>query len=1160
MKNHQRRIRALLFVLICLFIYGIPLQAQDTSSLSGTIADSSGAVVAKANITLRNTATRSEVHATSNESGNFTITNMAPGVYTMHVEAAGFQTTELSDLHLDPNIGRRVDVAMRVGDTTTSITVEAGAMTVQTESGSVGQLITEEQVKSIQLNGRNPLYLAQMEPGVVRNNSMAALGFGLDNPLNVNGARSQESMQTFDGAPMVRTRSNGTSTGVADVDSTSQIQVLSSNYAAEYGRTSGGLIRLVPKSGSSDFHGSAFEYFRNNALNANTWQRNNSGLQRGAFRYNQFGWNLNGPIYIPGHFNKDRRKLFFLVGQEWVKYNHADTSSATLKVPTALMRQGNFSELLSPNIFYGGTVQLQNPNTRVACPNNDFSGGKCGIALSPNGIGLLNAYPLPNLSGNPSSNWTDTALYTESQRKDSVIVDFVPADAHHFRFSLLNYNYDDYEPHFGNFNTNPRIFHRPNQIGVFHYTWTVSPTIVNDAYVSAAADHVDINIDTSSGLFDRTRYGINYPYLFGSASKVVPNKIPTLQIGSLGTLDGGPYPSRSGGMVYDIGDTLTKVWGNHTLKFGGLWEYAGENNYDQISVDNTRPGTTNNQNGLFVFTDLRGSPSNAPNTNPNTRAAMANVALGLFDTYGEIGTRSYTPFRGNMYEMFAQDQWRVNSKLVLEYGIRYSIMMPYHSLWGNQAFFSPKDYNPALAPTINPATGFLTGGDQYNGVVIPGSGFPSAAKGHVPDDILNGNFQRLFRGYGSGYSPTVYSNIQPRLGIAYQIDPGTVIRAGVGRYIQRLGISDAVHVGGNAPFQPAAGVSQGSVDNPGGIGVNTPPLAFTSHSFTYPSPEAWAWNMTVEHEFSNVATFTLSYVGRRGYHLEQLANINALQPGTIQANPNVRSPDALRPYKGFSTIIEAENVGGSFYHAMQANLKRRLTKGILFGVAYTWSKSLDFGSSNGTNIVNAFDNSVMFGPSDFDTRHVMVANYVWDLPFANHSTNLFARTLLASWQFSGTIQAQSGRPVGISRNLDQAGVGPGSGNQYYAITRRPNLPHQFGSTGQYFEVGTGCGPSNTTCIFQPAAAGTFAGRGTRNSVYGPGFNSFNAALQKGFHVIPGHENHQLIFKAEGFNYLNHPNFDNPDSSPTSSTFGKVTNKGTTYASERQFQFSLRYAF
>ena len=1143
-NQFQRISIGLLFVAVCTFAIGPQVLAQsDTSSLSGTVTDPSGAALPNAKVLVRNDATHTDRTTISNESGSFNLTNLPAGNYTVRVEATNFQTTTLSNVHVDPSIGRRVDISMKVGNATTEVTVQAGVNAIQTESASVGQLVDQEQVKNIQLNGRNPLYLAQMEPGVVRSNSMAALGFGLDNPLNINGARSKESLQTFDGAPMVRTRSNGTSVGVADVDSTSQVQVLATGYPAEYGRTSGGQIRIIPKSGSTDFHGSAFEYFRNNVLNANTWQRNNTGLGRQAFRYNQYGWNFNGPVFIPGHFNKDRKKLFFLAGQEWVQYNHDDTTSATLKVPTALMRTGDFSELLGPNIFYKAPVQIVDPNTGVPYPNNVIPSGQ----LSPNGIGLLNAYPAPNLANNPTSNWIDSALYTEAQRKDSLIIDYVHSDSQHLRFSLLNYNYDDYEPHFGNFNTNPRIFHRPNQIGVFHWVWTINPTMVNDVYVSGAADHVDINIDTSSGLYDRTRYGIDYPYLFGSATKVVPNKIPTIQLASFGTLDGGPYPSRSGGIVYDVGDTVTKVWGSHTLKFGALWEYAGENNYDQISVDNTRPGTTNNQNGLFTFTDTRGGGA-------TTKAAVANTALGLFDTYGEIGTRSYTLFRGNMFEGFAQDQWRMSPTFVLEYGVRYSVMMPYHALWGNQAFFSEKDYDPLTAPAVNPITGFITGGDPLDGVVIPGSGFPSSAQGHVPDSILNGGYERLFRGYDSGYSPTVYTDIQPRLGFAWQIGNGTVLRAGGGRYVQRLGISDTVHVGGNAPFQPASTVTRGSVDNPGGIGTNATPLAFTSHAYTYPSPEAWGWNMTFEHEFTRIATFTLSYVGRRGYHLEQLANVNQLTPGTIQANPKGTNPDALRPYKGFSTIIEAQNYGGAFYHAMQANLKRRLSNGFLFGASYTWSKSLDYGSSNGTNIPNAFDNSIMYGPSDFDTRHVLVVNYVWYIPYGTHSSHGFVRATLGDWQFSGTVQAQSGRPPSgaVSRNLDQAGVGPGSGNQYYVHTRSPLLPHQFGTANGavWFD------PS----VFQPAAVGTFAPRGSRNVVYGPGFGSFSAALQKGFHVIPGHENHELVFRAEAFNFLNHPNWDNPDVNPTSSTFGKVTSKGTTYASDRQFQFSLRYAF
>jgi len=1143
---------AMLAYACVLFFTALNAGAQDTSSLTGTVTDSSGAVVPKAKITLGNNATRSELHITADDSGNYNITNLPSGSYNVHVEAQGFQATTLNDVRVDPNIGRRVDVTMKIGDTTTSITVEANANTVQTESGAVGQLITQEQVKNIQLNGRNPIYLSQLEPGVVRSNSMAAFSFGLDNGINVNGARSQESLITFDGVPMVRTRSNGTSVGVADVDSTSQVQVLTTSYPAEYGRTSGGQIRMVPKSGTSEFHGSAFEYFRNNALNANTWSRNLNGLPRGAFRFNQFGWNVNGPVFFGG-FNKNHDKLFFLVGQEWIKYNHDDTagssatSSGANKVPTLRMRQGDFGELLGPNIFYGAPVQLVDPKTGAEYPGNVIPQSQ----LSPNGIGLLNAYPDPNLTGNPSGNWTDTALYTESQRKDSVTVDFVPTDKHHFRFSMLNYNYNSVSPHYGNFNRTPQVWSRPNQIGVVHWTWTISPTIVNDVYVSGAADHVTIGIDTSSGLYDRTKYGINYPYLYDGAEKVLPNKIPTIQIANFTTLDGGPYPSHSGGIVYDLGDSVTKVWGNHTLKFGGLWEYSGENNFDQINVSSTIPGSTNNQNGFFVFSDARGGSKAAPV--PTTNVAAANAAVGLFDTYAEIGTRSYTLFRSNMFEGFAQDQWRVNSKLVLEYGARYSVNTPYYAIWGNQSFFNPTYYNPTAAPQVNPTTGFTTGGTPLNGVVIPGNGFPSVAQGHVPAAILSNGYAANFHDLPRGYHPTIWTDIQPRFGFAYQIQPGTVIRGGAGRYVQRLGISDNVQVGGNAPFQPSSTVTRGNVDTPGGVGTNASPLNFTSHQYNYPSPNAFGWNLTVEQEFKNVGIFTLGYVGRRGAHLEQLANINQLQPGTIQANPNVQAPDYLRPYKGYSTITESENQGASMYHSLQANFKRRLTKGLLFGAAYTWSKSLDFGSSNGTNLPNAYDRSNFYGPSDFDTRHVLVLNYVWEIPFATHSTNFFERTTLGNWQFSGTIQGQTGTPQTVSQNNDRAGVGPGSGNQLWVVSSNPKLPHQFSgynNGNQWFD----------TSVWSPAPSGTFAPRGMRGLIYGPGFQSFSAALQKGFHVVPSHENHQLIFKAEAFNYTNHPNLDNPDVGPTDGNFGKVTGKGNTYGSERQFQFSLRYAF
>lgn len=1139
--------RLLLALLVGLTSFSSRLYSQsDNASISGTITDSSGAVVPHATITINNEATGQARTATSNDTGFYSVTNLPPGNYTVHVEAQGFDSVTQTHNHLEPSIGLRVNSSLHVGSSAQTVNVVADANVIQTETAAVGQLVTQEQVKSIQLNGRNPMYLAQLEPGVRRGNSISSFSFGLDNGININGSNSRENGITFDGAPMVRSRGNGTSIGVADTDSTSEMQVLTASYPAEYGRASGGIIRIVPRSGTSSFHGSAFEYLRNSFLNANTWTRKSNtdptiaGHPPG-FRFNQFGWNLNGPVWIPGvHFNQDRKKLFFLAGQEYIRYRHVDT--ATRKVPTTLMRQGNFSELLDPNIFYKGAVTIVNPATGAPYADNIIPASD----LSANGLALLDAYPEPNTS-NPTYNWIDAAIYPENQRKDTLVVDYAISDRHHLRFSLLNYNYDSVSPHYGNFNRTPQVWHRPNQVAVLHHTWTISPTLVNEAYASASADHVSIGIDTSSGLYDRTKYGINYPYLFAGNDKEIPNKIPTIQIANFDTLDGGPYPSHSGGVIWDFADSLTKVLGNHTLKAGVLYERESQNDFDQINVSSTTPGATNNQNGLFTFTDTRSG-------NPTSHAAVANTALGLFDTYGEIGIRSYTVFLSNMYEYFVQDTWRARPNLVVEFGIRHSIMQPYYARWGNLSVFSPATYNPSTAPTVNPTTGFVSGDNLYDGIVIPGTHFPDSAKGHVPDNILNGQYNGLFHGFDRGYNPTVWTNIQPRLGIAYSATPRTVIRAGAGRYFDRLGVSDSVHLGGNPPFQPSATVSYGAVDVPGGTGANNYPINMTSYAYHFPSPEAWSWTLTTEHEFQGVGVFTLGYVGRRGLHQQHLENINQLMPGTRQANPTIGKPDALRPYQGFSVIQQETNSGSSNYHGLQANLKHRVNKGLTFGVAYTWSKSMDTASDAGTNIPNHYDPHEFYGPSDYDARHMLVINYVWDIGFADHASNWAARSVLARWQLSGTTQFQSGSPLSVSTGDDFAGVGPGSGNQLWDKTAPVRMIKASS-------------PNNTrnaywfnSEVFKKPAQGTFAPAETRNQVYGPGFQSWNIAMQKAFPIIPSHESNRLIFKAEAFNFINHPNLDNPSTNPTSNTFGKVTGKGQTYASDRQMQFSLRYEF
>ena len=1154
---------------------------SDSTSVSGAVSDASGAMLPNAKVTVRNEATGAEQTVTSNESGQYSVPNVRPGTYTVTVESAGFSTFKTTGVQVDASIPKRVDAGLKVGDTGTNVTVEAATNTVQTESAVLGALVTQEQVKSIQLNGRNPLFLAQMEPGVVRNSPMSGFSYGLSNDLNIGGSRNQESLITLDGAPMVRTRSNGTSVGTADVDSTSQVQVLTGAYPAEYGRSSGGQVRIVPKSGTSQFHGAAYEYLRNNIFNANTWQRKLAPLTANkpqAFRYNQYGFNLNGPVYIPGFFNKNKDKLFFLFGQEYVSYTYDDTVFNT--VPSARMKTGDFSELLGANASLYGYTQgktVNDPVTGQPFAGNIIPQGR----LSAQGVALLNAFPTPN-AATATYNWVDAAANINKQRKDTLIVDWVPTDAHRIRLSILNYAFKQTAPHNGNFNKLPQKWDRPNQIAVLHYSWNINPTTVNEAIVSAASDHVTIGVDTSSGLYDRTRYGINYPYLYSASTKTLPAKYPTIQLGGRFTLlDGTPYPSRSGGIVFTYGDILTKVVGNHTMKFGASAEYSGENNFDQITVSNT-PGSTNNQNGRFNFTDSTRSQTSG--------VGVANGALGLFDTYAEIGQRSYTLYRSWAYDAFAQDSWHVTPKLVLEAGLHYSFYNPYYAKWGNQSVFSPKDYNPANAATVNPANGQVTGTPQqiFNGVVIPGSGFPSAANGHVDPAILANGYGFLFRGYDRGYSPTVKTNFQPRFGLTYQLHPGMVLRAGGGRYVQRLGITDNVFTGGNAPFQPSTAVSNGLVDNPGGAASANYAQIYSSQNFQYPSPESYNWNLTLENELKGLGVMTISYAGRRGLHLEELVNINQLQTGTLyqQSNAGI-NPDALRQYKGYYTINQATNGSASIYHALQVNLRRRLTNGLLYGIAYTWSKSLDYGSSNGTKLPNSYDMKEMWGRSDFDRRHVLVANVVYNIDHFNHSEHFINRAVLGHWQLSGTIQGQTGAGLSVTTSTDFAGVGSGSGNQFVPIVKQNVASYKSfaGQNGnnQWFDTAAyatnnggavnGCptlagstanvptGRSNQLlqCRLFPYA-GTFVPRGARNVISGPGFQTYSMAAQKSWVLVPGHENTQLTFRAESFNLTNHPVADNPVTDYTSGNFGQSKTKGGTYDLARQFQFSLRIAF
>src|SRR5229473_4010482 len=407
---------------------GILFAQSDLGKISGFIKDPSGATIANAKVTVRNN-TGVERQTTTNDSGYYVITNVPPGFYTMLAEAAGFQRFETIGNKLDPSADLVIDAMLTVGSASQTVEVSASAVQLQTESAAVQKLITREQIDSLELNGRNPIGLAALVPGA-RSGTLANLTFAFSQgPANFNGSRNPENLITYDGAPATRTRSNGTSLGAADVDSTQEVQILTADYGAEYGRTSGAQIRIITRTGTNQFHGAAFEYLRNTDLNANTWTRNTNPVTKDAapIHYNQYGYNINGPFYIPGKLNTDRSKFFWYWGQEWVKYHFTESGSTVgsaglLTVPSLKMRAGDFSELLDPhNIFYGKKVVVKDPDTGVPFPGNVIPPAK----LSANGIGILNAWPVPNL-GTPiggNGNWFAARLHTQEQRKDTLGAD-----------------------------------------------------------------------------------------------------------------------------------------------------------------------------------------------------------------------------------------------------------------------------------------------------------------------------------------------------------------------------------------------------------------------------------------------------------------------------------------------------------------------------------------------------------------------------------------------------------------------------------------------------------------------------------------------------------------------------------------------------------------
>jgi hypothetical protein len=1147
---------------------------NDVGSIVGFVTDQTGAVIPNATITIVNEGTGETRTAVSDAQGHYAVPNLPPAIYSMTATAAGFEKFVSTHNTLASNNTVAINAKLPVGAATQTVQVNDTAEVLQTQSAAIQSEVTGTQIQKEELNGRNPLYMAQLLPGVVSTATMADFNFGFNSgdTFEVNGARTNDTKYTIDGAMASRTRGDSQIIAGANVDSVQEMQVLTGDYSAEYGSASGAQIRVITKSGTHDFHGALYEYVRNADMNANTWSLNHAGTPRQQFTYNNFGFALGGPIWAPKApvLDKLRDKFFFFINEDWVIFHQS--LQQLMAVPTNLMRQGNFSELLSSSTavnpwYKSGTGVVIDPATGMQADYNGQLNVLPPGELSANGLAIMKSYPTPNLTTyQGTDNWSGTADQPQDQRKGQINGDLILGN-HHLEFRRSDDSYTEIAPYNQSNPDVPLSWSRPNMDTSVGWVWTISPTLVNEAHSSVSVDDVYIGVDAAGIGYNRSTFGINFPYII-TGPKASENKIPTANLNdNFSSIAGGPYPSHSSGIIYQDSDSITKVLHNHTLKGGFFFTYWGENDNDQINVS-TVPGGASNQNGTFNFTDPHSGGSGV---------SVANLALGLADYYTEIGTKAFTEWRGTVYEYFAQDNWQMTPKLNLSYGARFTTTVPEHAEWGNADYFDPASYSLTNAPAVSQTTGNVTlgTGNAYDGIVIPGiSAFPSSAVKHGVAAATGSNNACAGNPCTGLFAPNLpkqyiaaTTQFQPRIGFAYQVYPTTVVRAAAGSFVSTKGLLDNVFPGGNSPFQPTETVNASGdtdlVDNPG-VSITTgtePALTITSLNRHLLPPTRWNWNVTIEQEIPSAqSVFQIAYVGAHGYHNWDVVDINQVPAGTLQANPGV-AVNYLRPYRGFSSIQQEQSGVNSNYNGLQASWNSHFRGGSLAGVSYTWSRSRDESSNYRDILPDSYNHTNLWGPSEYDIPQAFVANYLWSDPFFARRHDLSGE-ILGGWQFAGNVQAQKGEPCGIGVSTDYAGVsstdlgsfGCGSEGQFWVMNGKPSYPKKFagfaGGSGQWFSTTNSNGP-----IWTKPNPGTFNLQpGVRDSVREPGFQNWNLSMIKSFPVT---EKTGFEFRAEAYNFINHPNLSNPNLSPTSGTFGEITGKN---GNNRTLQLGARFSF
>jgi hypothetical protein len=1127
----------------CLFFIAAAFSQDTTGSIRGLVKDPTGAVVAGATVTITNTDQNVVVRSVKTGSeGQYTAPFLPVGHYSVAVEARGFTKTVIPKVTLNINDQLTYDVNLQVASSTQEVTVNASAVHVDLEGPQAAGLISGQQVRELAVSSRNFVQLVALQPGVTTSLASSNMYVGASNPTGmsnqmniiVNGNRPTQNNWTVDGADNFDRGSNLTLVSYPSIDSIAEFKVLRSNYLAEHGRSSAGTVTVVTRNGTNDFHGSAYEFFRNDVLNANNYfNRNNlNGTPRAAdkiiprppMRWNDFGFTLGGPI--------KKGKTFFFYSQEWRRITYPVSIGPTGILPTTAEMNGVFPTPVcvafnaAGNCSQTGTTITNIDPTAAAYVKDIFA-----------------KLPAPN---NPDNTITTTASAKANFREEAVRID------HNFnsKWNMYGRYSDDDIPTMeprglytgenlpGVSNTQSNS---PGRTFTAHLTGALSDTLLNDLSYAFTWNKIDSDPIATGALKNSPDVKPNLVYPSNSAN-VPAIDLCSYTVGPWGCAPSiwgfGPYGALNKNHAWS--DNLSKMFGHHALKFGGTFNYYIKN----------EPGTNG---AAYYFDDVAsGSPSDG-----TFNQVWANFLLGRVNTYSQTNIPFNAQVRQKQFEAYAQDEWRFTPKLTLSYGVRYSLFMEPTYANGLLSTFDPNAYDPSKAATIT-STGYLAAGTQLpysNGMIIGGKNSP----------------------FGDAVARTPKKNFAPRLGFAYDPfgDGKTSIRGGYGIFYDSPAVNSHYNFEtSNPPIVQGTTIHDTNFTNPK---QGTTAVDLSPPSVGGPDPNHWStpysqmFNLDVQRQLTNTMSLDVGYYGNLGRHLIGVVDINMPKPGAYLSKclggrsgtsctgqfygGNYMLLNQVRPYQGYDAINLFSPVFTSNYNGLQAQLVKHFSGSSVVTLNYTWSHTLTTASGDYRAAQNTYNLRGDYGNSDFDRRHVFTATYIYTLPFYK-SQQGFAGHVLGGWELSGLAYINSGLHYTASISscsYDPAGLGlcgPTYSGARPDIIGDPNAnaPHLV---NQWV----------TAAAFQAVPVGQIRpGNSPRGTIVGPGTVRWDASLYKNTKLS---ERFMLQFRAEAFNVLNHTNLGlGAPSSPfrstaiSSSLFGAI---GTAYE-PRQMQLALKLLF